>query len=282
MKIWKRFAAALLAAGMVLVMLAACSDGGGTPLSWETSQTKKYFESKGITGKEYTFKGTAEGVGEMGNVVYCVKGEQYYLKESYNDRTVEIIKDAQGDYYGKSAYDIDTWYKWAKGSAEAKNIDDNFAKYLFELPTKENVGSIRADEPYTFNGKSYYVETIKTHENRKFLTRSFLYEGNELKYILINFGGEAMLTNIEVGPTVDEQLFKAPEHYVSGGGNSGGPMVNILGKVVGIVESKLADDTIDNMGFALSADTIRDFIKWAQKPANNVLGTDLSEIFQNL
>ena len=66
------------------------------------------------------------------------------------------------------------------------------------------------------------------------------------------------------------------------GGNSGGPMVNILGKVVGIVESKLADDTIDNMGFALSADTIRDFISWAQKPANNVIGTDLSEIFQNL
>ena len=63
------------------------------------------------------------------------------------------------------------------------------------------------------------------------------------------------------------------------GGNSGGPMVNILGKVVGIVESKLADDTIDNMGFALSADTIRDFVSWAQNPANNVLGTDLSEIF---
>ena len=66
------------------------------------------------------------------------------------------------------------------------------------------------------------------------------------------------------------------------GGNSGGPMVNILGKVVGIVESKLADGTIDNMGFALSADTIREFVTWAQKPANNVLGTDLSEIFQKL
>lgn len=223
MKIWKRFAAALLAAGMVLAMLAACSDGGGgTPLSWETSQTKKYFESKGITGNEYTFKGTAEGVGEMGGVVYCVKGEQYYLKESYSGQTVEIIKDAQGDYYIKSS-DADTWRKYAKGSADVKNIDDNFGKYLFELPTKENVGSIKADEPYTFNGKSYYVETIKTHENRKFLTRSFLYEGNELKYILINAGGEAMLTNIDVSSTVDDQLFKAPEHYVSGGGNSGGP-----------------------------------------------------------
>lgn len=224
MKIWKRFAAALLAAGMVLAMLAACSSGGGgTPLSWETSQTKQYFASKGITSKEYMFKGTVEGVGEMGKVVYCVKGEQFYLKESYSDRTVEIIKDAQGDYYGKSSDDKDIWYKWAKGSAEAKNVEDNFAKYLFELPTKENVGSIKADEPYTFNGKSYYVETIKTHENRKFLTRSFLYEGNELKYILFNVGTEAMLTNIDVSPTVDDQLLKAPEHYMSGGGNSGGP-----------------------------------------------------------
>lgn len=222
MKIWKRFAAALLAAGMVLAMLAACSDGGGTPLSWETSQTKKYFESKGITGNEYTFRGTAEGIGGMGNVVYCVRGEQFYLGESYDRRVVDIIKDAQGDYYIMSS-DEGKWHKWAKGSTEAKDIEDNYAKYLFELPTKENVGSIKADEPYTFNGKSYYVETIKTHENRKFLTRSFLYEGNELKYILINAGGEAMLTNIDVSSTVDDQLFKAPEHYVSGGGNSGGP-----------------------------------------------------------
>ena len=66
------------------------------------------------------------------------------------------------------------------------------------------------------------------------------------------------------------------------GGNSGGPMVNIYGKVVGIVESKLADDSIDNMGFALSVDTIRDFVTWAQKPTNNMLGADLSEIFKKL
>lgn len=244
MKIWKRFAAALLAAGMVLAMLAACSDGG-TPLSWETSQTKKYFESKGITGNEYTFKGTAEGIGEMGNVVYCVKGEQYYLKESYDGRTVEIIKDTQGDYYIKSS-DADTWHKYAKGSADVKNIDDNFAKYLFELPTKENVGSIKADEPYTFTGKSYYVETIKTHENKKFLTRSFLYEGNELKYILINAGGEAMFTKIEVSPTVDDQLLKAPDHYVSGGGNSGGPGGGSAGPVPGGGESGAASPAAGN------------------------------------
>lgn len=65
-------------------------------------------------------------------------------------------------------------------------------------------------------------------------------------------------------------------------GNSGGPMVNILGKVVGIVESKLADESIDNMGFALSADTIRDFISWAQKSSNNLLGSDLSKSFSRI
>ena len=44
------------------------------------------------------------------------------------------------------------------------------------------------------------------------------------------------------------------------GGNSGGPMIDILGNVVGIVESKLVDESIDNMGFALAVSTIRDFV----------------------
>lgn len=51
-------------------------------------------------------------------------------------------------------------------------------------------------------------------------------------------------------------------------GNSGGPMINVMGQVVGIVESKLADESIDNMGFALNAQTIIDFIKWAEQEHN--------------
>lgn len=51
-------------------------------------------------------------------------------------------------------------------------------------------------------------------------------------------------------------------------GNSGGPMINVMGQVVGIVESKLADESIDNMGFALNAQTIIDFITWAEKQNN--------------
>lgn len=60
------------------------------------------------------------------------------------------------------------------------------------------------------------------------------------------------------------------------GGNSGGPMVDILGNVVGIVESKLVDESIDNMGFALDVNTIRTFVGWASQKANNQLKQNLN------
>ncbi len=60
------------------------------------------------------------------------------------------------------------------------------------------------------------------------------------------------------------------------GGNSGGPMINGLGVVVGVVESKLVSDGIENMGFALSASTLRDFLDWASQAAHNELGENLT------
>lgn len=52
------------------------------------------------------------------------------------------------------------------------------------------------------------------------------------------------------------------------GGNSGGPMIDTLGNVVGIVESKLVDESIDNMGFALSVSTIRNFVNTVSESKN--------------
>lgn len=60
------------------------------------------------------------------------------------------------------------------------------------------------------------------------------------------------------------------------GGNSGGPMMDSRGIVIGVVESKLVSDDIDNMGFAISASTVYDFLTWAQKAENNATHSKLS------
>lgn len=59
-------------------------------------------------------------------------------------------------------------------------------------------------------------------------------------------------------------------------GNSGGPMINRYGKVVGIVESKLVADSIENMGFGVASSSLIDFIKWANE--NNGLSIKYSII----
>lgn len=54
------------------------------------------------------------------------------------------------------------------------------------------------------------------------------------------------------------------------GGNSGGPMINESGTVIGVVESKLVDESIDNMGFALSAETLYNFLQRVLKQGVNI------------
>ncbi len=51
------------------------------------------------------------------------------------------------------------------------------------------------------------------------------------------------------------------------GGNSGGPMINKAGVVVGVSESKLVNTDIDNMGFAVSAGTLYNFLQWVCNPS---------------
>lgn len=48
-------------------------------------------------------------------------------------------------------------------------------------------------------------------------------------------------------------------------GNSGGAMINRYGKVVGVVESKLVADSIENMGFGVSSVSLIDFIDWSNE-----------------
>lgn len=228
MKIWKRFAAALLAAGMVLAMLAACSDGGGgTPLSWETSQTKQYFESHGITGKEYTFKATMAYSGTKSDVVYTVKDNQFYLSWPVSGFG-EILRDAQGNYYTKDQNSAgSTWVKYAADSEWAKNYGSLVVAEIgvFVVPTDDNVGSVVSGS-YRMGGKNYSTETIRIHENNSYRTCIYGYDGNELSFILVEATGSAMLTKLELSKTADDDLLTTPPTFITGstGGGPAGPV----------------------------------------------------------
>ena len=225
MKIWKRFAAALLAAGMMLAMLAACSDGGGTPLSWETSQTKKYFASKGITSNEYTFKAKMAYSGTKSDVVYTVKGNQFYLNWPVSGFG-EILRDAQGNYYTRDQNSADSiWLKYAADSEWAKNYGSLVVAEIgvFVVPTDDNVGSV-VPGSYRMGGKNYSTETIRIHENNRYQTCIYGYDGNELSFILVEATGSAMLTELELSKTADAVLLIPPTKFVTGstGGSGGG------------------------------------------------------------
>ena len=226
MKIWKRFAAALLAAGMVLAMLAACSDGGGgTPLSWETSRTKQYFESKGVTPAEYTFKAKMAYSGTKSDVVYTVKDNQFYVSWPVSE-CGETLRDAQGNYYRKDQNSADsTWVKYAAGSEWAKNYGSLVAAEIFVVPTDDNVGSVVSGS-YRMGGKNYSTETIRIHENNSYQTCIYGYDGNELSFILVEATGSAMLTELELSKTADTALLTPPTKFVTGstGGGSAGPV----------------------------------------------------------
>lgn len=220
MKIWKRFAAALLAAGMVLAMLAACSDGGGTPLSWETSRTKQYFESMGITPTEYTFKAKMAYSGKKSDVVYTVKGNQFYLNWQESG-SGEILRDAQGNYYTRDQNSADsTWLKYAADSEWAKNYGSLVAAEIFVVPTDDNVGSVVSGS-YRMGGKNYSTETIRIHENNIYQTCIYGYDGNELSFILVEATGSAMLTELELSKTADTVLLTPPTKFVTGSTGGG-------------------------------------------------------------
>lgn len=228
MKIWKRFAAALLAAGMVLAMLAACSSGGGgTPLSWETSQTKQYFASKGITSKEYTFKAKMAYSGTKSDVVYTVKGDQFYLSWPVSGFG-EILRDAQGNYYTKDQNSAgSTWVKYAADSEWAKNYGSLVVAEIgvFVVPTDDNVGSVVSGS-YRMGGKNYSTETIRIHENNSYRTCIYGYDGNELSFILVEATGSAMLTELVLDKTADDALLTPPTTFITGstGGGPAGPV----------------------------------------------------------
>ena len=55
-------------------------------------------------------------------------------------------------------------------------------------------------------------------------------------------------------------------------GNSGGPMFNLRGEVIGVVSAKLVDVTVEGVGFAISAETVQNYL--ARLKAGETIGQE--------
>lgn len=55
MKSLRRKAISILTGLMAILMLTACS-GGTAAVTWETSRTKQYYESHGVTGQDISLQ----------------------------------------------------------------------------------------------------------------------------------------------------------------------------------------------------------------------------------
>ena len=65
-------------------------------------------------------------------------------------------------------------------------------------------------------------------------------------------------------------------------GNSGGPIINCRGKIVGVVSSKISQDGVEGIGFAIPMDTAlsvaNDFIEYGYVKNRPMLGVSVEEI----
>ncbi len=98
--------------------------------------------------------------------------------------------------------------------------------------------------------------------------------GNPIGYNFYNSITMGIISGIDRKVDIDRYVDYIQHDAAINGGNSGGPIYNIYGKVVGINVSKLADIEIEGMGFAINLDFIQRVISRIEAdnmPVNTIM-----------
>ncbi len=90
---------------------------------------------------------------------------------------------------------------------------------------------------------------------------------NGAEALVLGYGrGQQTLTAGVTRGIVSEQFIKSDQTYIrtdapANEGNSGGPLLDVCGDVIGIVQAKLVGTAIEGVSYALSADSIRALLR---------------------
>lgn len=216
--------------------------------------------------------------------------ERYLITNAHCVRYVKPIEVIQNRPWGGSYVQL-TGYEWAsygkiigyfEGEEEEYNMEivaygyydpGTDSTYGYDLTTYWGLEKINGDQPDLAILKIKGTQPDNTkHPSLKVVSNDNSPSRGADIAVIGNPQGVGTTNSIAIGVIsqtgVEIQSWGAGTFYLTdaaiNGGNSGGPMINQNGNVVGVVESKLVSTSIENMGFVLDAKTINNFISWVQ------------------
>ncbi len=212
MKSLRRKAIGMLTGLMAFLMLTACS-GGTAAVTWETSRTKQYYESYGVTGQNISLQATMSTNGMQGVYFFTRNNEYAYIDASNAGQQVKLLADKEGYVY----FNIDNAEHWAKSAPDTQFGQMSnliWAGNYFIIPTAQNVMNV-SSEKVSMNQKMYTAETIKMNVNGTPANYTYYYGTNGLEFVEGSVAGTNMGFKIEkISGIPAKEFLKVPDKWV--------------------------------------------------------------------
>ena len=180
MKSLRRKAISILTGLMAFLMLTACSSGTAA-VTWETSRTKQYYESCGVTRQNISLQATVSASGQQGEYFFTRNEEFAYTEINIGNQSMICLTDTEGNVYATQT-GYDGWTKYAAGSPNSQATKLIWAAHLYVIPTAEIVESVTSEKVIR-KETEYTAETIRMSVNGTPATYTYYYGRNGLEFV---------------------------------------------------------------------------------------------------
>lgn len=211
MKSLRRKVISILTGLMAFLMLTAC-DGGTAAVTWETSRTKQYYESHGVTGQDISLQATVSASGQQGEYFFTRNEEFACAKIRSANQSMIFLTDTKGNVYATEAGN-DNWTKHTPGSFYGQLTNIIWAGYQFVIPTAEIVENVTS-EKVSRNEKEYTAETIRMSVNGTPAIYTYYYGKNGLEFVE---SSEARFKITKLSGVPATEYLKTPAKWHLGG-----------------------------------------------------------------
>lgn len=211
MKSLRRKVISILTGLMVFLMLTACS-GGTAAVTWETSRTKQYYESCGVTGQDISLQATVSTSGQQGEYFFTRNEEFAYAETRIANLNAKILTDTEGNVYAAQT-GYDGWTKYAAGSPNSQVTKLIWVGHQFVIPTAEIVESVTSEKVIR-KETEYTAETIRMSVNGTPANYTYYYGKNGLEFVE---SSEARFKITKLSGVPATEYLKTPAKWHLGG-----------------------------------------------------------------